>query len=283
MTNISPTLQDVQNKAEQTVHHAKPWVEGLARAGYAAKGIVYMIIGVLAVQAAITGSGKTTGNEGALTALAQSGFGRAMLILLGIGLAGYSLWRFVQATLDVDNEGKDAKGVATRVGFFLSASVYAALAYSAYELLTGTKQGDGGNAYADWTARIFALPFGQMLVGLGGLIAIGLGIAQIVRGWKTDFTKQLKVNEIAPAWRNAAITSGRVGYIARGVVFFIVGGFILNAALKADPQKAKGLGSALDLLAQQSYGTLVLGIVAAGLVLYGIFMLVEARYRRISV
>lgn len=283
MTNISPSIQNVQQKAEQTVRHAKPWVESLARAGYAAKGVVYMLIGFLALQAAMTGAGKTTDSEGALATVVQRPFGSFLLGLIGVGLAGYALWRFVQAGLDVENEGSDAKGMATRAGFVLSGMVYSALAFSAFQFAAGAKQGNDGDGMADWTARIFALPFGQILVGVAGLVVIGLGVSQIVRGWKADFNKQLKLDEIAPAFRSWAVASGRVGHAARGIVFFIVGGFLMNAAFHAEPQKAKGLGSALDLLSKQSYGSLLLGIVAAGLALYGIFMLVEARYRRIAV
>ena len=284
MANPVPTLDAIQHQTEQTVRQAAPWVERLARAGYAAKGTVYIVIGVLAVMAAWTGRGKTTDSQGALVSIAQNPVGRFLLILVAAGLAGYALWRFVEAGLDSENEGSDAKGFATRVGFILSGGVYSVLAYTALKLFMGTaQQGEGGGGgMQDGTARVLAMPFGQGLVGLVGLAVIGLGLAQIVRGYKAKFQKQLQLNELSPTAQKWAVISGRVGHIARGIVFMIVGGFLINAAWHADPQKAKGLGSALDLLAQQSYGLWLMGIVAAGLVAYGVFMFVEARYRRIA-
>jgi hypothetical protein len=283
MANPVPTIGTIQNKTKQTMRQAAPWVERLARAGYAAKGAVYIIIGVLAVMAAFTGQGKTTDSAGALVSVAHNPLGRFLLILVAVGLAGYALWRFIEAGLDPEHEGNDTKGLATRIGFILSGIVYSTLSYTAFTLFFGTaEQNQGENGMQDGTARVLAMPFGQGLVGIGGLIVIGLGIGQIIRGYKTEFQKQLNLSEMPAKAQQWAIMGGRIGHIARGIVFMIVGGFFINAAWYNAPQKAKGLGSALDLLAQQSYGTLVLGIVAAGLVLYGAFMFVEARYRRIT-
>jgi len=282
MADHVPTLGTIQHQTEQTVRQAAPWVERLARFGYAAKGTVYIVIGVLAVMAAWTGRGKTTDSQGALVSIAQNPMGRFLLILVAVGLAGYALWRFVEAGLDPENEGSDAKGFAIRSGFVLSGIVYSVLAYTAFTLFMGTaQQGEGEGGMQDWTARVLAMPFGQGLVGLVGLVVIGMGLSHIVRGYKAKFQKQLKLNELSATAQKWAVISGRVGYIARGIVFVIIGGFFINAAWHDAPQKAKGLGSALDLLAQQGYGLWLLGIVAAGLVAYGVFMFVEARYRRI--
>ncbi len=283
MANITPSLEKMQRGAESTVRQAGPWVVKLARAGYAAKGIVYIVIGVLALQAAFTSGGKTTNSQGALAAIVHQPFGQFLLGIVAVGLAGYALWRFVEAGLDAENKGADAKGIATRVGYLLSGGAYAVLAYTAYQLITGAPSSKGNTGTQDWTARLLAIPMGQELVGLIGLVVIGLGIAQIVRGYKSNFSKRLALNEIPGAYRNWAVTSGRLGYIARGIVFVIIGGFIVEAAMHSNPKQAKGLGSALDLLANQPYGPLLLGIVAAGLVAYGIFMFVEARYRRLTI
>jgi hypothetical protein len=256
----------------------------LARAGYAAKGIIYMIIGVLAFEAAFSAGGKMTNSQGALATILQQPFGQFLLGLVGVGLAGYALWRFVEAGLDVEAEGNDARGMATRIGYVLSGIGYGVLAYTAIRLVTGAVQSaNSNNSTQDWTARLLAVPFGQVLVGLIGLVIIGLGLSQIVKGYKADFHKALNLDSIPQPYQNWAVVSGRWGYAARGIVFAIVGGFFLEAALHANAQQAKGLGSALDLLAQQPYGPLLLGIVAAGLIAYGVFMLVEARYRRITI
>ena len=283
MAGITPALHRTPSQAEHTVRQAGPWVEKLARAGYAARGIVYIIIGVLAVQAAFTGGGKTTNSQGALATIVQQPFGQFLLGLVGIGLAGYALWCFVDAAIDAENKGSDAKGIATRLGYVVSGVAYGVLAFTAFQLIMGHPHSDGNSGTQDWTARLLAMPFGQGLVALIGLAVVGLGLAQIVKGYKADFHKELAIDEIPPAHQNWAVMSGRWGYIACGIVYAIVGGFLIEAALHSDPQQAKGVGSALDLLAHQPYGPWLLGIVAAGLVSYGIFMLVEARYKRIAV
>ena len=284
MANITPVLKEVQGQAEQAVRQAAPWVERLARIGYGAKGIVYIVIGFLAVEAAFSHGGKTTNSQGALTTIFQQPFGQFTLAIVGFGLAAYALWRFVEAGLDSDHKGHDAKGIATRAGYVCSGIAYALLSLTAFQLITGSAQSaNGANGTQDWTARLLSMPFGQGLVGLVGLVVIGLGLGQFVKAYKANFDKKLKMDEIPQAFRSWAVFSGRWGYAARGVVFTIVGGFFVEAALHANPQQAKGIGSALDLLAEQPYGPLLLGIVAVGLISYGVFMLVQARYRRIAV
>ena len=155
--------------------------------------------------------------------------------------------------------------------------------FTALQLIMGHAHSDGNKGTQDWTARLLAMPLGQWLVGIVGLVVIGVGLAQIVKGYKADFNRELELDDIPSAHRNWVVISGRWGYIACGIVYAIVGGFLVNAALHSDPKQAKGVGSALDLLAHQPYGPWLLGIVAAGLVSYGVFMLVEARYKRIAV
>ncbi len=284
MANVTPSINTLPQQVEHSVRKAGPWVEKCARAGYFAKGVVYIVIGILALMAALTSGGKTTNSQGALGAIVQQPFGQFLVGLVGIGLAGYALWRFIQAGVDTENKGSDAKGWTARGGFLLSGIAYGTLAYTAFALLTGAaRQSSGASSTQDGTARLMALPFGQALVGLVGIVIIGLGLAQMIKGYQASFRKHLDLHELSPALQKWAVISGRCGHIARGIVFMIIGGFFIEAARYDNPQKAKGLGSALDLLSQQTYGPLLLGIVAAGLVAYGGYMLVEARYRRIMI
>lgn len=284
MANITPALEEIQGQAKQVVRQAAPWVERMARLGYGAKGIVYIVIGFLAVEAAFSHGGKTTNSQGALTTIFQQPFGQVLLAIVGIGLAAYALWRFVEAGLDSERKGHDAKGITVRAGYVCSGFAYALLSLTAFQLITGSaRSANSATGTQDWTARLLSMPFGQVLVGLVGLVIIGLGIGQFVKAYKANFDKKLKLNEMPEAFRSWAVFSGRWGYMSRGVVFTIVGGFFVEAAMHANPQQAKGIGSALDLLAEQPYGPLMLGIVAVGLISYGIFMLVQARYRRIAV
>jgi hypothetical protein len=257
------------------------WVERLARLGYLAKGIVYAIVGVLAVQAAFGAGGQTTDTKGALGAIAAQPFGKFLLALLTVGLIGYVVWRFVQAVQDPEHKGDDAKGWATRLGYAVSGLIYASLAFTAIGLIRGSDGGGGGNSEQDWTARLLAQPFGQWLVGLVGAFVIGLGFYQLYQAYKAKFRKQMKLQEMSPTEETWATRIGRFGLGARGVVFCIIGFFLLQAARQSDASQVRGLDGALQSLAQQPYGPWLLGIVALGLVAYGIHMAVQARYIRI--
>ena len=258
------------------------WVERLARLGYMTKGIVYAIVGVLAVQAAIGAGGQTTDQKGALRAIAAQPFGKFLLALVGLGLIGYVIWRFVEAIQDPEHRGGKAKDWARRLGSAISGIIYASLAFSAIRLAMGSSaNSSSSHSTQDWTARLMSQPFGQWLVALVGAFIIGLGFYQFYKAYKAKFRKRLKLQEMSPTEETWAMRLGRFGEAARGVVFVIIGFFLLEAARQSDPNQARGLDGALQSLAQQPYGPWLLGIVALGLVAYGIHMGVQARYRRI--
>jgi hypothetical protein len=246
--------------------------------GYAARGVVYLFVGGLAVDAAFGGGGKTTGSKGALVSIIQQPFGRFLLGGVALGLVGYSIWRFIQAIKDVDHHGTDAKGLAIRGGLLISAFTHLGLAvYAATLLLGGGGSSDGQSSQA-LTAQLMAQPLGRWLVGLAGLAVIGAGIAQIVKGWRAGYEKHMDLGE-ARQWVGPVC---RFGLIARGVVFIMSGFFLVVAAVRFDPQKARGLQGALESLQGQVYGPILLGIVALGLVAFGIYSMVEMKYRRIE-
>lgn len=260
------------------------WVVWLGRFGFAAKGLVYIIIGVLAVQVAIGSGGQTTGPSGALSTIANQMFGQVLLIIVAVGLFGYALWRFIQAWKDPENEGSDAKGVIKRIGYGVSGLVYAFLGVEAIRIVMGTSSGGGGEQQAqDWTAMLLAQPFGQWLVGIVGAILIGTGCYQFYRAYSAKFQEKLKLNEMSATERTWAVRSGKLGFAARGVVYLIIGGFLIQAAWTQNSEEAGGIGQALRELAQQPYGPWLLGIVAAGLVAYGFFCFILARYRYIFI
>ncbi|MEZ4736742.1 MAG: DUF1206 domain-containing protein [Caldilineaceae bacterium] len=281
---MSTTEQFHRNQQLQRASaEAIPWVVWLARFGFAAKGFVYIVIGALAFLAAIGQGGQTTGPEGALSSIAQAPFGRILLGLVAIGLFGYALWRLVQAGIDPENEGTDAAGVVKRIGFAVSGIVYAGLGFEAARLALGASGGgnSGDGQAEDWTARLMAQPFGPWLVGLAGLIIIGTGLYQFYKAYSVKFREKLKLQEMSTREITWATRSGRIGFAARGVVYCIIGWFLIQAALRSNPQQAGGIGEALQELARQPYGPWLLGIVAVGLIGYGFFAFVLARYRRI--
>jgi Domain of Unknown Function (DUF1206) len=276
--------KNVKQQAEEVIDDvaASPWTERIARFGYATKGVVYIVVGALATMAAFGLGGETTDVRGALQEIETKPFGKIALATVAFGLIGYVIWRWVQALADTDRKGKKLKGIMVRIGYFFSGAVYAGLAYTAAKILFDGDEPDSSSETQElWIARVLAVPFGRTLIIMTGGFVIGFGIYQIYKGLKAKFRKRLKLGEMNEAKDNWATWSGRIGYAARGVVFCIIGFFVIQAALHFNPDEAKGLDEALGTLAQNYYGAWALGIVAVGLIAYGFYMLVEARYRQI--
>lgn len=281
MTRRNP-VSDVEQPARQAASH--PWVERLARFGYAAKGTVYFVVGLLAAQAAFTTGGRTTDTSGALTTIVNQPFGKFLLVLIAIGLVGYVLWRVVQAVFDPEHAGEenDAKHIAQRIGYGFSAIAYAGLTLTAVQLVMGSGGGGGGESSTqDWTARFMAQPFGRWLVGLAGLVVIAVGISYLYQAYQAKFQRHFKRHEMNQTERHWAKWLGQFGIAARGIVFGIIGAFLVVAAVRSNAREARGLGGVLETLARQPFGPWLLGIVALGLIAYSIYSLIEARYRQI--
>lgn len=280
MARRNTPLSQLQQPARQAASH--PWVEKLARFGYAAKGIVYFIVGLLAAQAAFTAGGRTTDTSGALVTILNQPFGKFLLALVTVGLLGYALWRFVQTIFDPEHAGEEmnAKRIVQRIGYAFSAIAYTGLALTAVKLILDAGS-DNGDTTQHWTARFMAQPFGQWLVGLAGLVVIAVGISYLYQAYKAKFQRHFKRHQMSETEYNWAKWMGQFGIAARGIVFGIIGLFLVLAALHANASEARGLGGALATLAQQPFGPWLLGIVALGLIAYSIYSLIEARYRRI--
>lgn len=271
-------------KAKQLAHKARPWVRTLARLGYATKGVVYTVIGVIAALAALRGGGETADSRGALEEIVRQPYGRVLLIVVAVGLAGYALWRLTQAVMDTEDKGSEWKGLAVRAGYACIGFVYFGLGYSAVSLILGGDAGDSSDETSRyWTATFMVLPFGRLLVGLGGLGFIGFGLWQCYKAYKTKFRKKLKHGEMGEHTDKFITRAGQFGLASRGVVFGVVGVFLIQAALHARANEARGLGGALHALEERAYGPWILGVVALGLVAYGLHMLALAVYRRIDV
>jgi hypothetical protein len=252
--------------------------EWLARAGFVARGLIYGIIGVLAIKLAVGAGGATTNQQGAMKAIAHQPFGRVLLILVAIGLAGYSLWRLTRALLGHGPEDSDSR--FERVGALGSGIVYAGLCAIAVEILLGSGSSGSGSTHKT-TAGVLGWPGGTWLVGIAGAVLIGIGLFQGYRGLSKDFLKDSKIEQMNAPVRNWIEWIGGFGHLARMVVVSLVGVFLIKAAVDYNPNKAVGLDGALAKLAHASYGPFLLGIVAAGLIAFGLYSLSDARYRRI--
>jgi hypothetical protein len=276
--------RDRVDRAEQGARHVaqrqQGWLVPLGRAGFAANGLVYVIVGFLALQAALGAGGDTTGTGGALGHIVEAPFGRLLLVIVAIGLAGYAVWRMLQALLDTEHKGEDLKGLAARAGFGIAAVIYAGLALSAAGMALG-KSGtpDQEGQTQDRTAWLMSQPFGPWLVAVVGLIVIGVGVAQFVHAYRASLAQKLRQDQMSDKERQLVNLAGRVGYIARGIVFGLTGLFLVIAGVQARPDQARGLGGALATLASQPFGPWLLGLVGVGLVAYGAYMLLAARYR----
>jgi len=255
-------------------------IETLARLGYGARGVVYGLVGGLALLAAIGSGGQTGGSRNALQALLAQPFGRFWLLLIALGLFGFCAWRVTEALTDADHRGSDMKGWAARSARLIGGGIYAGLAVSAVNLALGRGSGGGEDQAAqDWTAWLMSKPFGLWLVGLVGaaIAAAGLGFAW--KAWRGDVAEHLSLPADARDW---IISLGRMGFAARGIVFVIIGGFLILAALHGSSAEVHGLGGALKALQRQPYGWVLLGLTALGLFAFGLYGLVQARYRHID-
>lgn len=244
------------------------WEQPLARAGLVAKGVSYGIVGLLALKLAVGSGGKATSRQGALQELAGTTYGTVLLILLVLGFAAYAIWRFIQ-TKQTDKWGK-------RVGYVGRGIIYAGLTYSTVKILIGGhQQSQNGKAHKT-TAVVLSWPAGRELVSAAGLVFVGVGLWQLYSAISRRFEKK---------WRGHTDTGslvGVVGHVARFVVFTLIGVFAIKAAVDFDPKKAVGLDGALQKLAHASYGSYLLGLTAAGLLAYGVFCFVDARYRDVT-
>lgn len=269
----------IKEKAKEKVREKRSWVVWMGRVGFAAMGVVHLLVGVLAIMSVVS-IASASGTEGAMRQIVRLPFGQILLIIVAVGLVNYALWRFIQASMDTDAKGSDFKGFATRIGFAVIGVVYLGLSFSAVKILLGTQSSDSVWAQS-WTAWLLAQPFGQWLVGLAAAIAAGVGILHFYIAYNTKFRENWKLPEMSESQEKWGTWFGIVGFIARGIVFCIIGFFLAYAAWQSNAGRVRDFGSALDTLEQQPYGVWLLGVVAVGLFSYGIFMFFQARFRRI--
>jgi hypothetical protein len=254
-------------------------VRAMARTGYLAKGIVYLLIGWLALMVVFGERRALPGAEAAVRTIGEQPFGQVLLIAAAIGLVCYALWRAVQVVLDPDGARDPGHRVLVRTGYALSGISYGALGVLAFQLATG---GSGhGHAERTFVAECLRMDGGEWIVGALGAIVVIYALHQIHVGWTSEFMRQLRTEQMSPGEQRAAWWSGRVGIVARGVVFVMIGIGIVRAAIEQRSSEATGVGGVLAELASKPFGMVILALVAIGLALYGLHQLVLARYRRI--
>jgi hypothetical protein len=252
----------------------------LARAGLVARGLMYVLIGIIAVQVAIDGSHQQADRTGAVRLVAQTAFGTAILWLLVIGFAGMTLWRLSEAAWG--SPGADGRKASKRLANLARAVFYALVTYGILKYALGVGQPSSSDSQSqDLTADALKYQGGQVVVALAGVVVVIAGLYVIYRAYKLKFLKHLRMGSASPRTRKVVTRLGQVGGIARGLVFATIGVFLVIAAKDANPKQAKGVDSALRALAHTPLGPWLLVVVAIGLMMFGVYSWCEARWRAV--
>lgn len=246
-----------------------------------AKGTTYGLVGILAVMVVLSDGGKATSRQGALATIADETFGKVVLALVALGLACYAIWRLAEAVFGTsDNDGLEDWG--HRLASLARTLIYGALTFTTVKILFGAPAGSENEKTRESTATVLSWPGGRWIAGIAGLVIVGIGLWQAYEGLTKKFEEEWRTGEMSSIARRWACRIGTAGHLARGVVFTLIGIFIVKAALEYDPKDAIGLDGALRKLADAPYGPYLLGIVAAGLICFAVFCFVDARYRHVT-
>ena len=252
-------------------------IKALARLGFAAIGVVYLLMGTLALLAALGQRlGARPDQKEAVQRLQEVPGGSVLLGLISVGLLGYIVWRFTQAIRDTEGKGSGAKGLGTRLWFAASGLFYSGLALYAGRLALQGRAEKGGDAPQSLTAKVLGWPGGDWLILLVGAVVIGIGLFQVYRAFSGSFKSDVDASSLSVTQQRLVYRAAQVGMTARGIVVALIGYFLLQAGQQSQAGAVGSTDEAFDLLA--AMGPAALGAVAAGLVAYGLYMLVQAKY-----
>lgn len=277
------TNQALSQAATQTSRatHSR-WFSLVARLGFVARGLIYGLIGVLALDLAFGRGGASASQAGALQTVAHQPLGEWLLIATAIGLGGYAAWRFMQAALGHGPEGGGEDSAGYRIMALVSGLIYLSFLALAIRVLTSPSHQAGQKPKAHTTAHdVLTLPGGQIVLGIAGAVLVAAGLYQAYKGLSRSFVDDAKTSEMSARTQRWYTRVGVVGYCGRAVVFVLAGVLVLTAAVHHKAHQAKGLDGSLRTLADQPYGAAMLCAVAAALIAFGAYSLADARYRRI--
>jgi Domain of Unknown Function (DUF1206) len=255
-----------------------PAARALARAGLTARGVLYILIGWVAVLIALGQTSHQADQQGALQLLAAQPYGLVSLWLLGVGFAGYALWRLSEAAFGVTGEGN---GAGPRLKSLVRAVIYAFFAYLTFKIISGTGSGSQTARQQDLTAAVMHHSGGRWLVGLVGVVIVIAGLVLVAEGLRRKFLKYLQLARLSPRTRRIVGWLGTIGTAARGAVFALAGILVIEAAVTHKASKSGGIDKALLTLRNQPYGEFLLIVAALGLIIFGVYALCEARWRKV--
>jgi hypothetical protein len=257
------------------------WLEGLARGGLVARGVNYVLIGLLAVQIGLGTAGEEADRVGALHAVAKHPGGTVVLWLLAVGFAGLAIWRLAEAIYG--QAGPKGHTATKRLASLARAVFYGFVCVGVVSFLLGTGTPSSSNSQSkDITAQLMGHTGGRWLVGLIGLGVVAASIVMVIGALRRKFLKHLRTGQMSPRTRTVVETLGTVGFTARGVVFGVVGVFLVIAAATVDPASAQGLDGGLHKLTTTPLGPWLLIAVALGLITFGVYSWCEARWRNVQ-
>lgn len=251
--------------------------QAAGRAGMVCWGLVHLVVAYLAIRVAAGDGGKEADQKGALQEVGSTAAGQVVLWVLAIGLIAFGVWQFMMAARGYTWVPKRGKRMRKRAGSAARGVVVLALAYTAIRLATGSGSAGGNQPQQEFTARLLQLPAGQALVAVAGAAVVAVGVAAAVKGFKRSFLKDLDLPDLPTGTRKWVEWLGSAGYVAKGVVYAIIGGLLGYAALRSDAGQAGGVDKALRTLAAQPYGVVLLAVVAIGLAAFGIYCFAAAR------
>jgi hypothetical protein len=257
-------------------------MEVLTRLGYGVRGLIYVIMGLLAVQVALGKGGALASPQGAIAAIGKQPAGMVFLWVVLVGLIAYAVWGVVRAVYDPLGKGHGLKGLLARFGFLVSAFGYGILALTTYDYITGVSQTTNGSQTQKFIVLIMGMAWGRWAIGILGLAVLAGGLYQIYLGFSAGFERQFQTYALTPKEVKLATDVGRFGTSVRGVVFAIVGGLISLGAYRANPSQPVGIDTALATLMHQPYGIWLLGIVAVGLIAFGFYSMLSALWFRLK-
>jgi hypothetical protein len=270
----SLSSQRATRSARRASH--SPAAHFLARAGLIARGVIYILVGWVAVLVALGHSSREADQQGALQMLAGKPYGIASLWLLAIGFAAYALWRLSEAAFGVSGE----PGAGPRVKSLARSLIYAGLSYLTFKVIAGTAGSQSGKQQ-DITASAMQHTPGRVLVAIVGLVIVGCGIALVIEGARKKFMKYLQTARMNPKTLRVVRLLGMTGTIARGLVFALVGVLVIDAAVTHKASESGGIDKALLTLRDQPFGEYLMLLAALGLLIFGVYGLCEARWRKV--
>jgi hypothetical protein len=259
---------------------ASPWIYWLERIGFVTRGLIYVVIGLLALELAIGAGGATTNPTSAIALIGRQSYGKIFLAVIAVGLAGYALWGLVRATLDPLGRGTDTKGVIDRVGFLFSGISYAVLLIPTVQTLLNMPSGSTQTTSTGLPATLMTSPWSKWLVIAFGVFWLVIGGGQLIVAYTAHFMRDLKTGLMSAQEVKTATWLGKLGYVARGVVFFLIGLIVLQNVFAVGVKQAPGFDGALAALAHAPYGGILLGAVSIGLILFGVYSALCAKWTK---